>query len=184
MGSVAVLIVVLAGCGYSRTPVPRAGSPVLPTAFVGEGFPRVGIDVLVPRNWTESVTELPLAATISSGPAVIALWRYSRSARPPSDRAALAAARRALISAARARDPGLILIRTRLTRIDRSPAVVLDAFERINGRPRRVRSLHIYISGAEIVIEEYAPAAEFHYIDRYVFSPISHSIKLRRSPST
>jgi hypothetical protein len=184
VGSVAVLVVVLAGCGYSRTPVPRADFPVRPTAYLGEGFPRVGIDLLIPRNWSESISELPLAATISSGPAVIALWHYSRSARPPSDRAALAAARRALISAARVRDPGLTLIRTRLTRIARSPAVVLDAFERINGRPRRVRSLHIYISGAEVVIDEYAPVAEFHYVDRYVFSPLNHSIKLRRRRST
>jgi hypothetical protein len=168
---------VVAGCGYSRTPVP---SVVAPTGLKGESFPRVGIDIFVPFRWTESVSLLPLAATISSGPAVISLWRYRRSAPPPSDALALAAARRALISAARARDPGLALIRSKLTRIGRAPAVVLDAFEQINGHRSRVRSVHIYVQGAEIVIDEYAPPSQFHTVDHDVFSPVVHGIRLRR----
>jgi hypothetical protein len=172
-----LLAAALAGCGYSRTPVP---SVVAPSGFNGVSFPRVGIDLVVPRGWTESVSALPLAATVSSGPAVIALWRYRRSAPPPPDAAALAAARHALISAARARDPGLVVIRSKLTRIGRAPAVVLDAFEQINGQRRRVRSLHIYVHGAEIVIDEYAPPSQFHAVDHEVFSPVIHQIRLRR----
>lgn len=171
------MIAAPAGCGYSRTPVP---SVVAPAGFDGESFPRVGIDVFVARGWTESVSALPLAATISSGPAVIALWRYPRSAPPPSDPAALAATRHALVSTARARDPGLRLIRTKLTRIRGAPAVVLDAFEQINGHRRRVRSLHIYVQGGEIVIDEYAPPSQFHAVDHEVFSPVIHAIRLRR----
>jgi hypothetical protein len=177
VGSLVLLVAVPAGCGYSRTPVP---SVVAPAGFNGESFPRVGIDVFVPLGWTESVSALPLAATISSGPAVIALWRYRRYTPPPSDAVALDAARRALVSAARARDPALVLIRTKLTRIGRAPAVVLDAFERINGQRRRVRSLHIYVRGAEIVIDEYAPPSQFHAVDHEVFSPVIHAIRLRR----
>jgi len=175
------LVALLSGCGYSRTPAPNVNSSVVPMQFTGEVFYRVGVVILVPRGWTETVSPLPLAATISSGPAVIALWRYARTAPPPFDRLALAAARRALISAARARDPGLKVIRTKLTRIARAPAVVLDAFERINGRPRRVRSLHIYVHGAEIVIDEYAPPSQFHAVDHDVFSPLNHAIRLRRN---
>jgi hypothetical protein len=170
----------LSGCGYSRTPVPSVNSSVIPMQFTEEAFSRVGVVILVPRGWTETVSPLPLAATLNSGPAVIALWRYTRKAPPPSDRLALADARRALISAARARDPGLKVIRTKLTRIARAPAVVLDAFERINGRSRRVRSLHIYVHGAEIVIEEYAPPSQFHAVDHDAFSPLNHAIRLRR----
>jgi hypothetical protein len=172
-----LLIAVPAGCGYTRTPV---RSVIVPTGLNGESFPRVGVDIFVPLGWTESVSALPLAATISSGPAVIALWRYSRSAPPPSDALALAAARRALISAARARDPGLVVIRSKLTRIGRAPAIVLDAFERIDRLRRRVRSVHIYVQGAEIVIDEYAPPSQFHAIDHDVFSPVVHGIRLRR----
>jgi hypothetical protein len=155
--------------------------PAVPTAFVGEGFPAVGIALYFPRNWTVTLSALPLAATISSGPAVIAVWRYRRSAPPPAGRHALALGRAALISAARARDPSLKLIRTALTALEGAPTIVLDAFERISGVPRRVRSLHIFVPGSEIVIDEYAPASDFHTIDRDVFSPLDHAINLHPS---
>jgi hypothetical protein len=173
--------VLLGGCGYSRTAVPRAGRPASPTTFIGEGFPSAKIAFLLPSNWTVTPSSPPLAATISSGPAVVAVWRYPRSAPPPADRLALAMARSALISAARARDRSLRLIRTSLTRIRGAPTVVLDAFERIDGRRRRVRSLHIFVPGAEIVVDEYAPPSEFHGVDHAVFSPLNHSINLRSS---
>lgn len=171
----------LAGCGTSRAPVPQAGRPAAPTAYVGEGFPSAGIAFLLPPNWTVTSSQLPLAVTINSGPAVIAVWRYSRSAGPPADRLALESARNALISAARAKDRSLSLIRTSLTRIDGAPTIVLDAFERIAGRLRRVRSLHIFVPHAEIVLDEYTPPSEFHTVDHGVFSPLNHSINLRRS---
>jgi hypothetical protein len=75
----------------------------------------------------------------------------------------------------------LAVIRTSLIRIGGAPTVVLDAFERIAGRLRRVRSLHVFVPGAEIVIEEYSPPSQFHAVDRMVFSPLNHSINLRRS---
>jgi hypothetical protein len=152
-----------------------------PTAAVGQGFPAAGVALLVPGNWTVTSNRLPLAATINSGPAVIAVWRYSRAAPPPAGRLALARARVALISAARARDRSLRLIRTSLTRIDGAPTIVLDAFERIAGRRRRVRSLHIFVPRAEIVLDEYTPPAEFHAVDHGVFSPLNHSITLSGS---
>lgn len=179
MGSIVGIAAVLAGCGYSRTPAPNVASPVA-IGFAQEGFPRVGIDALIPDSWSEVVTRLPLAATISSGAAVIALWRYPRSVPPPANRLELASARTSLIAAARARDRSLHVIRSKLTHIGGAPTVALDAFERINGHRRRVRSLHLYVVGAEIVIEEYTPPAEFHEVDRTVFSPMNHSIKLRR----
>jgi hypothetical protein len=173
--------VLLAGCGYSRTPAPPVGRPATPTGFVGEGFPTAKIALYFPRNWTVTQSQLPLAATISSGPAVVAVWRYPRTVPPPPDRAALKLARAALISAARARGRSLTLIRTSLTRISGAPTIVLDAFERIAGGLRRVRSLHMFVPGAEIVLDEYAPPSEFHAIDHLVFSPLNHSINLRRS---
>jgi hypothetical protein len=152
-----------------------------PATYLAEGFPAAGIAFRFPRDWTTTLSDLPLAATISSGPAVVALWRYQRSVPSPAGRLALSNSRASLISAARARDPSLKLIRTRLTRIGGAPTVVLDAFERIAGQLRRVRSLHMYVPGGEIVLDEYAPPAMFHAVDRAVFSPLNHSINLRRS---
>jgi hypothetical protein len=176
----------LTGCGYSRSPVGSVNAPVPRAALLALGFPKAGIAFRFPSNWTRSVSHLPvnrvpLVATISSGPVVIALWRYPRSLAPPVGRLALSDARASLISAARARDPSIRLIRTRLTEIGGAPTVELAAFERIAGHLRRVRSLHMFVPGGEIVLEEYAPPPQFHAVDHDVFSPLNHSINLRRS---
>jgi hypothetical protein len=160
------------------------GTPAPPTSYVGEGFPLARIAFLVPSNWTTVMSNaLPFGGSVSSGSAVVAVWRYPRSAPPPTDRLALKSARAALISAARARGRSLKLIRTSLTRIASAPTIVLDAFEPIAGRRRRVRSLHIFVPHAEIVVDEYAPVSEFHAVDHRTFSPLNHSINLRRSES-
>jgi hypothetical protein len=160
------------------------GTPAPPAAYVGEGFPLARIAFLLPSNWTTVMSNaLPFGGTVSSGPAVVTVWRYPRSAPPPTGRLALRSARAALISAARGRGHSLRLIRTSLTRIAGAPTIVLDAFDRIAGRRRRVRSLHIFVPNAEIVLDEYAPPAEFHAVDHSVFSPLNHSINLRRSES-
>jgi hypothetical protein len=173
----------LTGCAYSRTPVASVNVPKPPAGYLAQGFPKAGIAFRFPRNWTTIIKHVPLAATISSGRAVVALWRYPRTVPPPADRLALSVARASLISAARARDPSLRLIRTRLTRIGGAPTVELDAFDRVAGHLRRVRSLHIFVPGGEIVLDEYAPPAEFHAVDHAVFSPLNRSINLRRSES-
>jgi len=168
----------IAGCGTSRTPVPNAAVPAAPNGYVGVGFPHVGIRFLFPTNWTRLNFGLPLDATISSGPAVVALWRYARSGPQPSDRLELAQARNRLISAARARDRTLVVIRSKLTRIDGAPTIVLDATETNSGRPQRVRSIHIFVRGGEIVLDEYAPPNLFHTVDHDVFSPLNRSVVL------
>lgn len=70
------------------------------------------------------------------------------------------------------------MIRSALTRADGRPAIALDVLERISGQLRRVRSLHVYAGGAELVLEEYAPPAVFSTVDHAVFSPVTRSLKL------
>jgi hypothetical protein len=41
-----------------------------------------------------------------------------------------------------------------------------------------VRSTHVYVPGAEYVLDEYAPPAMFHAVDHAVFSPIKRSLRL------
>lgn len=166
----------LAGCGDTRTPVPRLSQPAPPTGFRVLQFPSAGLTLSAPTNWTVIRRRAPLLAVISSGDAVVALWRYPRAQPPPVGAPALGLARARLAAAVRARQPGLRLMRARQLEIDQLPAVELDALERVGGHPRRVRSTHIYRRGSEIVIDQYAPPAQFRLVDRQVFSPLRRSL--------
>jgi hypothetical protein len=151
-----------------------------PGGFRAVSYADAGASLRAPRHWAAAAARAPLIATLSSGRAVIALWRYPArpAGAPPSGFAALTQAMRSLLGAARARDPGLRVLRSGLTSVDGAGAVELDVLERINGRLRRVRSEHIYLPGGEIVLEEYAPPALFPSVDHTVFSPVRRSLRL------
>jgi hypothetical protein len=166
----------LSACGNSRTPVPNLNQPAAPSSFRPLAF--TGVALEAPSNWSVVNERAPLVTVVASGTAVVALWRFPRSAPVPIGGAALSHATSQLISAARARDPSLQVIRASAVTVDRAPAIELDAFERINGQPRRVRSTHVFVPGAELVLDEYAPAAIFHMVDHAVFSPVKRSLRL------
>lgn len=172
------IMVSLSGCGNSRTKVPDLLTPEAPVGFRTLDYTRAGIELAVPRNWPVLGERSPGIAVASSGQAVIALWRFPRTAAPPVGSPALQAASNALLAAAQRRDPGMKLIRSGVLTVDGSPAVELDAFEQVGGQLRRVRSLHVYLAGAEVVLEEYAPPAAFHAVDHLVFSPVRRSLRL------
>jgi hypothetical protein len=114
----------------------------------------------------------------SSGPATIALWRYRAATPEPVGSVGLGAARAALLGAARARQPKLQLIRSAIVEVDGHGAVELDTIQTLNGQLRRVRSMHVYLPGGELVLEEYAPPSLFHSVDHTVFSPVKRSLRL------
>jgi hypothetical protein len=118
----------------------------------------------------------PLLAVIASGPAVVAVWRFPRAAPTPVGTAALDRAQARLIGAARGRDRTLQVIRSTIVKVNGSQAIELDAIERIAGHVRRVRSTHVFGSGGEIVLEQYAPVDQFHVVDHEVFSPVRRSL--------
>ena len=64
------------------------------------------------------------------------------------------------------------------TRAGAAPAVELDALERVGGQLRRVRSIHVFLAHAEIVLDEYAPPGQFHAVNRAVFTPVRRSLAL------
>jgi hypothetical protein len=173
---VAAAALAVGGCGDRRTPVPSLFQPVAPDGF----YPRAddGVQLEAPRDWSLLRDQGPLVLTISSGEAVIALWRYPAGSGTPL-RDGLGGARDALIAAARRRDPGLELIRSSLLTIDGDGAVELDAIEQIDGQIRRVRSMHVYAPGGEVVLEEYAPPGLFHAVDHSVFSPVRRSLRVQ-----
>jgi hypothetical protein len=177
----ALAMLPLTACGNSRTPVPSLIRAAAPVGVRSLFYPHLGIVLAAPRNWAVLSEQPPLVVTISSGAAVVALWRYPRTAPVPRTHAQLAYARRALIRAARARDVSLEVLSTTLTTLSGRPAIVLNALESIAGHARRVRSIHIFRRAAELVIDEYAPPGMFGPVDSQVFSPVVHSVRLFRT---
>jgi len=180
-GAVLVLVLVLGGCGNSRTPVPNLQPPAPPGAVVQLRYPAYGISLRVPSNWVQEGAGAPLLATVSSGKAVVALWSYRRAAPPPAGMAGLALARVRLIAATERRDRSLRLIHAKFIQVDHHAGVELDALERIAGQPRRVRSVHVFTRHAEVVLDAYAPPEIFHPVDHDVFSPLKRSLRLQSS---
>ncbi|HWF35935.1 MAG TPA: hypothetical protein VG295_11190 [Solirubrobacteraceae bacterium] len=179
--TVAVLALgALSGCAASRTPAPS-----LAAVEPGHGLKTVDylnntLQFRAPANWMTQPGSRPLVVTVGSGPAVVAIWRYSRSpSQPlPIDSTQLEQARASLLGAAAARDGTFRVISSAVVVLHGVPGVELDALETIRGHVRRVRSTHLYQGGAELVVDEYAPEDVFHAVDRMVFSPLLHSVHL------
>jgi hypothetical protein len=177
----ACLLAVLAGCGNSRTPVPSLTTPAPPSGFRPLRFPAAGLSLQAPRNWNVTAGHGRLLTTVSSGGAVVALWRFPVSGPAPVGDAALRQAAQQLVSAARARDPGMRVIASKVARIGGIPAVELDAVEQIAGHSRRVRSSHLFEPHAEVVLEEYAPPGLFAGVEAAVFLPLMRSLLVTRA---
>jgi hypothetical protein len=171
----------VAACGYSRTPAPGLLSPAPPQGVSTLSVPGAGVTLRAPRNWTRIDQSAPLVLTLSSGGAVVALWRYVRERPLPRGRAGMSAAIQALIAAVRNRQPGAQLVRARIVHLNGVRGVELNAVERIKGQLRRVRSTHLYAGQEEIVLEEYAPVDLFHSVDHAVFSPLRRSLRITAS---
>jgi hypothetical protein len=167
----------LAACGDSRSTVPNLAAPVAPVAFRTVHFPSAGVTLQIPWTWVLVPGHGALVSTVSSGTAIVAIWRYRASA-PPSGARALRGAERRLVQRATARDRGLRLIGARVTRVDGIPAVQIDAIEQIGGRQRRVRSTRVFRRHAQVVLEEYAPPNIFATEDRTVFARLEGSLLL------
>jgi hypothetical protein len=173
----------LAGCGNSRTPVPSSVAPAAPNGFRTLTYSAQGMTVAAPRNWSVNTGRPPLVSIVTSGSAVVALWRFPRRAQPPAGRRSLQRTKLELVSEARARDPSLRLIDAPLSAVDGAPAIELDAFERVGGQVRRVRSTHVFAPHAELVLDEYAPPAVFRSVNNAVFAPVKRSLALLHAGS-
>jgi hypothetical protein len=168
------------GCGDSRTPAPKLSRIEPPNGFKAVSYLDRAVRFNAPANWAIQSGSAPMVVTLGSGPAVVTIWRYPRSPNQtlPYDAATLQQARSALIGAATARDPSFHVISSAVIHLGYVPGVELDALETIRGQVRRVRSAHLYENGDEVVVDEYAPMSLFHTVDRLVFSPLLHSVRL------
>jgi hypothetical protein len=175
----------LAGCGDSRTAAPDLSRFQAPHGVKQATYLAGSLRFNAPANWATQIGSGPLVVTVTSGPAIIAIWHYPRSQSQvlPRDASSLQQARSALIGAATARDRTFHVLSSAVITNNGARAVELDALETIRGHVRRVRSAHVYGHGAELVIDEYAPESVFHAVDRTVFSPLLHSVRLGRAGS-
>lgn len=169
-----------AGCGNSRTPVPALARPAAVDGFRTLRFGAEGVSVSVPRSWSVIPQRAPQLAEVSSGSAVIALWRYRRVEPPPVSAPALATARAALFDAIRMRQRSVRLVGSRLARVDGAPAIEFDALEHVGGQLMQVLSTHLLERGGELVLEEYAPPAVFKAIRRDVLARVRGSLAITR----
>jgi hypothetical protein len=172
---------IVAGCGYSRAPAPPLRNPTPPQGFHTLSFPADGLTLQAPQGWTRIDEQGSLITTLSSGDAVVAVWRYARDLPLPRGRAEMRAATQALISAVQSRQAGVRVVRARIVHLSGVRGIELNAVERIRGQLRRVRSTHLYSGRMEIVLEEYAPLGVFHSVDHSVFSPLRRSLRITAS---
>ena len=179
LGVAALLGGTLAGCGNSRTPVPRFGAPAPPNGVRLLPLPAGGVLLQVPRTWVRRPVRHRRCWPRS--PPAPRRWRCGAIAAarpPPIGRGRPGAGPGARCwRAARRRDPTLQPIRVAVITLAGQGAVELDAFEHINGQLRRVRSVHVYQPGRELVLDAYAPPAIFHAVDHAVFSPVKRSLR-------
>jgi hypothetical protein len=171
-------LALLAGCGYVQTKPVNVAIPATPSAWRTLRYPAAGVSISAPQNWIIGAGKAHLVVAVASGLARVELWRYPRKEPLPGTRSALRQARRALVAAARARDPHLQLIRARQLTVAGAHAIELSVTELIGGQLRRDRSLHLFAGGAELVLDAYAPVNDFHATDHAVFSPLKRSLQL------
>ena len=167
-----------AGCGSERLATPDLQRPAEPGPATRATFPAAGLIFDRPSAWRFTPGTEPLVTSGGSGTAVVAVWRYPRSEPLPRERPALEDAQDTLESALTARDPTFELTSSRITEADGAPAIEVEGLQTIAGQRRRVRSLHAYAKGAEVVVDAYAADQDFGTMDRKVFRPLMRSLKI------
>lgn len=170
--------VALAGCGNEATPAPDVTTPGPRLGSNPVSFPEHGLTFDAPAGWSLNRGQPPLVATVATGQATIAIWRYPRSEELPDSPQELEAARESLLQAAKQRDPSFEVIKAANARVDGRPAVQVRAKETIEEQLRVVRSTHVYAEGGEIVIDAFAGPDDFRRVDADVFRPLLRSLNI------
>lgn len=174
----AALLCTSVGCGNDQTPPPALATPGPPLGANPARFEQAGVAFTAPAGWNLQAGKEPLVATITTGRASIAIFRYPRTEPLPETRAQRTVALDALVGAAKLRDPSFVELKRSTSSIDDRPAVVLRGTETVAGQPRVVRSTHVYAFGAELVVDAFAPAEDFRRVDATAFRPVVRSLDL------
>jgi hypothetical protein len=172
-----------AGCGNARQHPPNATSTQRPAKATRLDYPAAGIGFTAPRNWYQSPGGRPLVAVVASGSATIAVWRYHRKEPLPRATSELQQARANLSEWLRSHGRSVHIESAKTIDVNGVRGIQVVASESVSGQRRRVRSTHLFDRGAEVVVDAYAPPAEFGRVDATVFAPLLRSLQLR-APAT
>jgi hypothetical protein len=173
-------LLVLAGCGNSPTKPPDVSKSTGAFGVTRVTLAKEGVSFERPNEWHYMPGTPPLLATMTSGPATIAIWRYPRTETLPSTASELSAARDALVQAAKVRDETFKPSKAKATRAAHQPAVVIVADETVAGHPRTVRSTHVYAFAGEVVVDAFAPPAMFAKLETPIFRNVVRSLRLSK----
>jgi hypothetical protein len=174
-----VACLLFAGCGNDQQHPPAVAAPAQPSGTTAVTFDSAGVRFAAPGGWHVQPGTAPLVATVQSGTALVAVWRYPRTEPLPASHSQLTQARDLLLQAAKARDATFKPLKSAITKLGSHPAIQVRGTETNSGQARTVRSTHVYAFGAEVVIDAYAPADVFGRVDRTAFVPLVRSLKLR-----
>lgn len=179
LGIVAAALVA-GGCGSEPQRPPDVGTPGPPGELAALDLPQQGVKLVVPSAWkaTPGVADGSLLATYTSGRATIAVWRYPRTEPLPRTKADLEATRDSLIAATKARDPQFSVSSSRILRGSSRRGVELIGTGTNSGFPRRVRSLHLFGGGSEVVLDQYTTPDAFGAVDGDVFRDVAASLRV------
>lgn len=185
----ALLVFPLLGGGRERTPATEIVRPSPPSG--GFVLQNVGLGTLLrlPRDpWStrgcDDQGDGPdkaqpfLRCVVTSGPGVLSIWIYPRSRRGPRTAAALETAKDDLLAASKDRDPSFRTIAAVVTEYDGLPAIQIRGTAKVLGRPRTIRSTHVFVGGREIVVDAYATNSSFRRVDATVFRPVLRSLRI------
>jgi hypothetical protein len=176
--AVPLAVLALTGCGNDRTPVPDVSHADPPRGYRKVVLKDAGVRFTAPFNWQNLDPQGRRAGGIRSKTATLAVWRYPRSEPLPATESALEEVKGLLVDRVKARDPSFELRSSRVTRRGGADAIELVGSQEIAGLPFDVRSTHVFKAGAEVVLDAYAPPADFARVDRTVFRPVLKSLRV------
>jgi hypothetical protein len=178
---VCACLLALVGCGSDKaktqptTTVPPTGAATVPVEV-----PQAGVKFQAPQGWRKQKGKAPLVYAVQTGQATLALWRYPRTEQLPTTHKALQAAKEALVSQIKKRDPSFDVTKAKLLHVGPKRAVQVLGTGAIAGNRRTIRSTHIYTERAEFVVDAYAPPTVFDRVDRQVFAPLLDSLEIEK----
>jgi hypothetical protein len=177
LAACAALACALGACGAERASKPKT------TVEPGEPAHRIlyrsaGLSVSVPADATVERRRYPGVFRVSVGEAFIAAFAYRRREQIPRRGAELRAARRRLVAQVHRRSRRFRLIRSRVTRAAKAPAIELLGDQTISRSRLRTRSLHVFKGRGEYVIDMLSPVQRFRADNRAFFAPTIRSLRV------
>jgi hypothetical protein len=177
LAACAALACALGACGAERAPKPKTSvEPGEPAHRIL--YRRAGMSLSVPEGATVERRRYPGVVRVSVGEAFIAAFAYRRREQIPRTAAELRAARRRLVAQVHRRSRRFRLIRSRITRVAKAPAIQLLGIQRISRTRLRTRSLHIFKGRGEYVLDMLSPTGRYREDSRTFFRPAVRSLRV------